>query len=144
MRVEALASGATPSVQVSSTVMDAVHMMRESGTGALSVLEGERLVGIFSERDLMLRVVDVGKRPAETIIADVFTADLQTVSRDTNCSEALKLMLSHRIRHLPVVDKDGSLVGLVSIRRLVQHEVENLVDSLRSVIAYFSADGPGG
>jgi CBS domain-containing protein len=107
-------------------------------------MDGAELVGIFSERDLMLRVVGAGLDPQKTTVGQVMTEDLETVSTETDSSDALSLMVSKHIRHLPVVDKDGNLAGLLSIRNLLQYHVEELVDQLNSLEAYFAADGPGG
>jgi CBS-domain-containing membrane protein len=72
------------------------------------------------------------------------TEDLETVTSETDSSDALSLMVSRHIRHLPVVDKNGDLAGLLSIRNLLQYHVEELVDQLNSLEAYHAADGPGG
>ena len=114
MKVEVIPMASTPSVQISGTVLDAVRAMTESDVGATAVLEGERLVGIFSERDLMHRVVLAGRLAEQTPISEVLTEELETVCRETECSQALEMMLSRRIRHLPVLGDDGT-------RKLVQY-----------------------
>ena len=108
------------------------------------MMDGAALVGIFSERDLMLRIVRVGLDPKKTTVGQVMTEDLETVTSDTDSSDALSLMVSKHIRHLPVVGEDGDLAGLLSIRNLLQYHVDELVDQLNSLEAYYAADGPGG
>ena len=144
MRIIKIAQVPAPSVAADSGVLDAVRTMEEMQGGACVVMEGDQLVGIFSERDLMLRVVGPGRDPKETIVRDVMTKELETVTTETDSSDALSLMVSRHIRHLPVVGEDGSLAGLLSIRNLLQYHVEELVDQLNSLEAYFAADGPGG
>ena len=91
--------------------------------GACVVMEADQLVGILSERDLMLRVMGAGRDPKATCVNDVMTRNLSKVSIETESAEALNLMMSRHIRHLPVVNEDGSLAGLLSMRNLVQPHV---------------------
>lgn len=144
MRVIKIAQVPAPSVTVEASVLDAVRTMEEAQGGACAVMDGAALVGIFSERDLMLRIVRVGLDPKKTTVGQVMTEDLETVTSDTDSSDALSLMVSKHIRHLPVVGEDGDLAGLLSIRNLLQYHVEELVDQLNSLEAYYAADGPGG
>ena len=118
--------------------------MRKVRVGAAVVLDGDQLAGIFSERDIMLRVVGAEKDPATTTVLDVMTREPESVEADTEGGDALELMVRKHIRHLPIVDKEGKLVGLLSIRNLLHNHVDDLVDQLNSIEAYFSADGPGG
>ncbi len=144
MRVIKIAQVPAPSVTVEASVLDAVRTMEEAQGGACAVMDGAALVGIFSERDLMLRIVRVGLDPKKTTVGQVMTEDLETVTSDTDSSDALSLMVSKHIRHLPVVGEDGDLAGLLSIRNLLQYHVDELVDQLNSLEAYYAADGPGG
>ena len=144
MRVIKIAQVPAPSVTVEASVLDAVRTMEEAQGGACAVLDGAALVGIFSEWDLMLRIVRVGLDPKKTTVGQVMTEDLETVTSDTDSSDALSLMVSKHIRHLPVVGEDGDLAGLLSIRNLLQYHVDELVDQLNSLEAYYAADGPGG
>jgi len=87
--------------------------------------------------------------PSETKIlsipvAEVMTTDVESIDRETHPSDALRLMLDRHFRHLPIVDKEGRLLGILSIRNLLQQLVENLEDSLKTLNSYYSADGPGG
>ncbi len=144
MKVIRLAQVPPPVVSPSDTVVEAVRIMRKVRVGAAVVLDGDQLAGIFSERDIMLRVVGAEKDPATTTVLDVMTREPESVEADTEGGDALELMVRKHIRHLPIVDKEGKLVGLLSIRNLLHNHVDDLVDQLNSIEAYFSADGPGG
>ena len=136
----------TPIVMVSSdaSVMEAVRTMSEESIGAVVVKEGNRLVGIFSERDLMLRVVSEKRDPERTPIQDVMTSPVETIHRDSTVDDALKFMLEKHIRHLPILDRDGRVSGMISMRSLLHEKVQELTDQLDSLEAYFTADGSGG
>jgi CBS domain-containing protein len=136
----------TPLVTVSarSSVMDAVRTMHEQHIGAVAVVNNDRLIGIFSERDLMNRVVLEGQDPHNTHVEDVMTAPVITIQRSLTADDALKLMDEKHIRHLPVINTDGRLAGMLSVRSLLHEKVQELTDQLDSLEAYFSADGAGG
>jgi CBS domain-containing protein len=94
--------------------MEAACQMRDRGVGAVLVTEGDgKLVGIFTGRDAVARVLSQGKDPAETTLFEVMTANPETMTPDHNAVEALRLMQVCRCRHLPIVQK-GKVVGIVS------------------------------
>ncbi|HZU88464.1 MAG TPA: CBS domain-containing protein [Stellaceae bacterium] len=97
----------------SATVREACRHMRERYVGAVLVTEGDRLVGIFTGRDAVHRVLAEGKSAEQTQLAEVMTRDPKTMPPGKTAIEALRLMEDARIRHLPVV-ADGKLVGIVS------------------------------
>jgi len=136
----------TPLVTVKPdlTVMEAVRTMAEQSIGAIVVVHGNRLAGMFSERDLMLRVVSKRRNPEQTLVGDVMTSPVETIRRDSSIDDALKVMLERHIRHLPIIDRDGMLCGMISMRSLLHDKVEELTDQLDSLEAYFTADGSGG
>ena len=136
----------TPLVTVKPdlTVMEAVRTMAEQSIGAIVVVHGNRLAGIFSERDLMLRVVSKRRSPEQTLVGDVMTSPVETIRRDSSIDDALKVMLERHIRHLPIIDRDGTLCGMISMRSLLHDKVEELTSQLDSLEAYFTADGSGG
>ena len=144
MKVIKLAQVPPPSVLVDASVLDAVRSMQRAENGACVILDNNKLVGIFSERDLMLHVVAEGLDPDKTAVREVMTTSLETLTTEAESSEALDLMVSRHIRHLPIVEKDGSLAGLLSVRNFLRHHAEDLGDQLNSLEAYFTADGPGG
>ena len=136
----------TPLVAISpeATVKEAVRTMAQESIGAIGVTDRNGLVGIFSERDLMLRVVLEKRDPERTRIREVMTSPVETIQRDSTADDALKIMLEKHIRHLPIIDRDGMLCGMISMRNLLHDKVEELTDQLDSLEAYFTADGFGG
>jgi CBS domain-containing protein len=106
---------ATPvySVSKNATVRDCVHKMMNHRIGAILVMENERLIGIFSERDCLLRVVGPGLDPEQTLVRDVMTKDPHCVTPQTSLSEAMNIITNYRFRHLPVID-NGRVLGMVS------------------------------
>ncbi len=144
MKVMKVAQIPSPTVAPGASVTEAVQAMRKARGGAVGVLDGEKLVGMFSERDVMLRVVAANLDPLQTLVMDVMTQSVERAGVETDCCDALALMIKQHIRHLPVVDDADRLVGLLSIRNLLQNHVEDLDDQLNSLEAYFNADGPGG
>ena len=144
MRVIKIAQVPPPTVRMDATVLEAVWSMQNARTGATAVLEGEQLVGMFSERDVMLRVVAAQRDASATQVQQVMTSPVKSVTEEQDAGDALELMVSNHVRHLPILDSQGSLAGLISIRNLLQYHVEELADQLNSLESYFSADGPGG
>jgi len=99
-----------------ATVLDAAHVMNKHKVGAVVVMDEQNNVeGIFTERDLMQRVVAEGLSPAETIVEDVMSSDVVCCEAGASIDEARTVMRNRRIRHLPVVSVDGPLIGMVSI-----------------------------
>ena len=108
-----------------ATVEDAAKSMAKKKAGAVLVVEGTRLVGIFTERDAVFRVMAAGKDPKATRLADVMTRELLVCSPETDIVEARRIMVFRRIRNLPVIDKNGGLVGLVSLVDLNAHDFKD-------------------
>lgn len=131
-------------VEPSANVLEAVQVMAEEGVGGVAVVEQGNLRGIFTERDVMLRVVLREKKPRETKISEVMTSPVETISEDTTAEEALNFMLERHIRHLPVISNSGQFAGMLSIRNLLEHMVEDLQRELHALDQYLSNDGPGG
>ena len=101
------------------TVQDAVREMNDKGVGALVVLDHDHPIGIFTERDILRRVVDQGRDPAATHVSAVMSSELTTIAPDASVAAAMELMTSGRVRHLPVVDANG-MTGIVSIGDLLR------------------------
>src|SRR5438552_7558514 len=102
------------SVTPDTCVDDAVKMMDEKNIGAVLVMDGEKLVGMLSERDYTRKVMLRGKRSRETKVAEIMSTDLKVVSPREAVEDCLRLMTDKRIRHLPVLDGD-KVVGVISI-----------------------------
>ena len=107
------------------TVLRAAHVMNEHKVGALVVLEQDRVGGIFTERDVLRRVVGEERAPATTRVEEVMTTEVACCTPQTPLEEARAAMKNRRIRHLPVIDRDDRLCGLVSIGDLNAFETAN-------------------
>ncbi len=110
------------SVTPEQTVLDAAHLMNEKGIGGVVVMTGPKLVGIFTERDIMRRVVAATRDPATTLVGDVMTADCMTITADVQIAVCRAMMSSKRVRHFPVMHEDG-LVGMVTSGDILAFEV---------------------
>jgi CBS domain-containing protein len=97
------------------TVLDATRRMNDERVGSVLVMDGGRLVGIFTERDVLRRVVGARLPPERTAVTDVMTREVISCPPDTPIDDVAELMRSRRIRHVPIVDVEGFVVGLVSI-----------------------------
>ncbi|MFQ5788950.1 MAG: CBS domain-containing protein [Acidobacteriota bacterium] len=139
-----IASVPAATVLPRASVLDAVRVMNEKRVGAVAVAENDKLVGIFTERDLMNRVVLEGRDAKTTPVSEVMTPEPTVAHRGMSYGEALRVMVEHHFRHLPVVDSEARVEGMLSVRHLLQHAVNDLSDQLDSVVNFFTADGPGG
>lgn len=104
-----------PSVQTGATVRDACHVLDRYNVGALVVLDGEWLLGVLSERDIIRKCLGQDRRSDETTVDEVMTADPKTVTASEGLNDALAHMTDGRFRHMPVME-DGRCIGLLSIR----------------------------
>lgn len=117
------------------TVLETVRAMVERNIGAVPVIHAGRLVGIFSERDLMRRVVAEGRDPRATCLAEVMTEDPLVVGTGEDLATCMTLMRRHGFRHLPVCH-EGHLVGMVSLRDILLHDLNEKDDEVRMMRAY--------
>ena len=111
------------SIVPDSTVFDALDLMVEKNVGALLVLEDNKLLGIFTERDYARKVILKGKASKETLIRDIMTDNPTTVSPENTIEDCMRLMTNKFIRHLPVVEH-GELLGIISIGDVVKFIIE--------------------
>ena len=115
----------TYSVEATRSVLEAARFMMEHNVGALPVLRNGELVGIISERDIMNRVVAVGRTPGTTAVSEVMTANPRAVRADESVEECLFIMHEFGFRHLPIVD-GRELKGLVSLRDVLMHQTADI------------------
>ena len=111
------------SLSPTATVRDALQLMADRNIGSVLIMQGEALLGIFTERDYARRLVLKGLASADTLLADVMTTRLYVVNPHQTVQECLGVITKGRLRHLPVVD-GGKLVGLVSIGDLVNAQLQ--------------------
>ena len=125
----------TYKAEMGQTVMETARAMVQHNIGAVPVMNGDKLVGIFSERDLMKRVVAEGRDPRSTCLAEVMTDDPLTVNLQEELEACMTLMRRHNFRHLPVC-QEGQLVGIVSLRDILLHDLNEKDDEVRMMRAY--------
>ena len=125
----------TYEAELGNSVLQTVCAMVERNIGAVPVTHSGKLVGIFSERDLMRRVVAEGRDPAGTVLAEVMTDDPLTVSMNEDIESCMAMMRRHGFRHLPVCH-EGQLVGMVSLRDILLHDLDEKDDEVRMMRAY--------
>ncbi len=114
--IRSIVAGQTPiSAAKTTTVVDAARLMKQQNIGALLVLDSSRLIGIFTERDALFRVLAAGRDPNATQLGDVMTAQPQTIGPDEPFLHALRIMHESKFRHMPVVEF-GRPLGMVSVR----------------------------
>ena len=101
-----------------TTIQAAAHAMQKAKKGAVLIVDGKRLCGIFTERDLVNRVIAPGLDPVQTTLSEVMTVDLVVIHPDDSHWSALSVMVHHEVRHLPVVEGD-QVLGVVSRRQLM-------------------------
>lgn len=119
-----------------ATVRQAVHLMNEKKIGALLVMHDGKPIGMFTERDVLVRVVDAGKDPESTLVHEVMSSKLVTIKPALSVEQTMKIMTEKRCRHLPVME-GGKLLGLVSIgdvTRWMVREHESYIDNLLNYI----------
>jgi signal-transduction protein with cAMP-binding, CBS, and nucleotidyltransferase domain len=119
-----LRPGAVWSANSADSVLSAARTMAEKNTGFLVVLENAKLVGVLSERDCIRRVMLAGRSPEVTPVADIMVQDVITANLKHTFVDCLRLMHTHGIRHLPIVDNDR-VVGVISVRDLLREAVEH-------------------
>jgi CBS domain-containing protein len=101
-------------VEPDAPVAEAAKLMKQEDVGIVPVVEGDRLVGTLTDRDIAVRVVAEGKDPQSTKVSEIASSDLVTIDPQQDLDEALRLMAQHQVRRLPVVEEDGKLVGIVA------------------------------
>jgi CBS domain-containing protein len=120
------------SIEATRTVLDAARFMMEHNIGALPVLRNGELAGILSERDIMNRVVAVGRTPGTTAVSEIMTANPRAVAADETIEECLFIMREFGFRHLPIVD-GKQLKGLVSLRDVLMQQAAEIERQARKV-----------
>jgi len=125
-----------------ATVFEALSLIGEPNIGPLVVTEGERVVGIFSERDYSRKVILQGKTSRDTRVAEILSHPVITITRDDSIEECMERMTIHRVRHLPVVD-GHTLVGVVSIGDVVNWIMHAQRHAIQQLTGYISGVYPG-
>jgi CBS domain-containing protein len=108
-------------VGADQSVVEAARIMRNDDVGLVPIVDGDRLVGTVTDRDITVRVVAEERDPGSTTVREVASTDLVTVDPQQELDEALRLMAQHQVRRLPVVEEDGRLVGIVAQADVARH-----------------------
>jgi CBS domain-containing protein len=117
-------------IDAGQTVAYAAKMMKDEDVGLAPVVEGNRLVGTLTDRDIVVRVVAQSKDPQLVKVREVASRDLITVDPQQDLDEALRLMASHQVRRLPVVEEDGRIVGVLAQGDVAEHAKEKKTGEL--------------
>lgn len=145
MSVLELCDAEVAAVSVEASVADAIRLMLEQHVGAVGVIDSERRVaGIFTERDVLRKLSLSGRAPEKVPVRELMTTPVELATLATGPGEALATMVERHFRHLPVVDDSGKLLGMLSIRNVLQWRIDNLTQELDSLEQYVANDGPGG
>ena len=128
-------------VDFSASVSEAIRTMVDCNVGAVAVVTDGKIRGIFSERDVIKKVIYHHLPLESTPVAEVMTKEVELIHEKTLPAEALRLMIGKHFRHLPIVDGEGKVLGVLSIRNLLQRLVEDLQKSVNSLTSYYTTSG---
>jgi len=132
-------------VSLAASCAEAIEVMLHLGVGAVCIVDGEgKPAGIFTERDVLRKLALSGLDPKQVLVRDYMTRNLDLGTLKTTPGEAFTAMINTHYRHLPVVNEQGVLLGILSIRNLLQSKIDDLTQQLDSIESAMSDDAPGG
>jgi CBS domain-containing protein len=117
-------------IDAEKPVSYAAKMMKDEDVGFAPIVEGQRLVGTVTDRDIAIKVVAEGRDPQSPTVREIASTNLVTVDPQQNLDEALRLMASNQVRRLPVVEEDGKLVGVLAQADVAQHATDQKTGEL--------------
>jgi CBS domain-containing protein len=123
-----------------ASVYSAIELMADKGVGALLIIDGDRLAGIISERDYARKIILQGKSSSDTFVREIMTPSPITIRCEDSVDEAMRRMTENRIRHLPVVDSQGGVAGMLSIGDLVKWIVTSQDETIEHLQHYIAGD----
>lgn len=133
MSILSLCDETPATVGLTATVADAIREMMDNDVGATAVVDENGVVaGIFTERDVMRKVAVGNRKPSEVPVRDVMTTPVVLATRDISPAEALAVMVEAHHRHLPIVDDNGKLLGMLSVRHVLQAKIDELTSQLQT------------
>ncbi|MCC7549665.1 MAG: CBS domain-containing protein [Burkholderiales bacterium] len=138
--------GSKPPCAVSpgDTAAQAAVTMTGRQVGAATVVDGDEIVGVITERDVLGKVVAAGRDPATTHVRDIMSSPALCVQLRTSVEDAAEMMRRHHIRHLVVVDENQKLVGMLALRYLLYEMMDDMHRNVGDLVGFIMSDGPGG
>jgi len=131
-------------VTTGETVLQAARAMVERKVGAATVVDGERVAGVVTERDVLRKLVAAGLDPAATPVRDIMTSPVLSIGTKTTVAAAAALMRKHHIRHLVVLDEHEKLVGMLALRYLLYDLMDDMERNVGDLMGFIMTDSPGG
>ncbi len=131
-------------IQETATVFEAVKTMVKERIGAVVVMKGKKMTGIFSERDVLEKIILARRDPAKTPISAVMTSNVLSIPAPGDEADAATTMAEHHIRHLPILDDKKKVVGMVSLRHVMEERIADLEHEVNVLEAYLGYDGVSG
>lgn len=126
------------------SIVQAAVAMSERQVGAATVVDGAKVLGVVTERDVMQKVVAAGGDPNTLRVRDIMSSPVRSIGLKTTVADAAELMRKHHIRHLVVLDEHDALVGMLALRYLLYDLMDDLERNVGDLLGYIMADGPGG
>lgn len=133
MRIGEIMTLDPQTVRPGDTLQSAAQQMDDLNVGVLPVCEGGRLIGVLTDRDIVVRSTSAGQDPRTATVADAMTTDAHTVTEDASVLDALRIMEEHQLRRVPVVNEAGKLVGIVSLGDLAAAGTPEAGDALEAI-----------
>lgn len=130
-------------VNPSQSVYEAIEIMTKKNIGALLVMNNDELVGIISERDYLNKVIVKGRASKETPVSDIMSRNVISVTGQDNVEKCMSIMTEYKFRHLPVVDEDNHVEGVLSIGDLVKSIIDQQKNEINNLIQYIQSGYPG-
>jgi CBS domain-containing protein len=145
MSVLDLCDAKPAAVSPEASVAEAIRTMLDRHVGAVAVVDNEkRIAGIFTERDVLSKLALSHMDPETTAVRELMTTPVELATAETGSREAFITMIERHFRHMPIVDNNGKLLGMLSIRNLLEWRIDDLSRELDSLEQYVSNDAPGG
>ena len=133
MRIADVMTPDPQTVRPGDTLQSAAQLMDELNVGVLPVVDGGELIGILTDRDIVIRSTSAGQDPSTAKVADAMTTDAQTLQQDASVEEAVEVMEERQLRRVPVVNEAGQLVGIVSLGDLAASGTPEAADALEAI-----------
>lgn len=133
MQIKDAMTGHPDIIDPNTTIRDAARHMRQDNVGALPVGEGDRLIGMVTDRDIAMRAVADEQSPGNTTVRQVMSERVYYCFEDDECSDAARVMADHQVHRLPVLNRDKRLVGIIATADLARHDCEALDVAMRGI-----------